>query len=145
MIHFNGLRFGTKSEAVESLCKGRTLDGQYKVRKHGIMLTELDGEPFAWVATRDGDPFIVSAVSIAGQLTYMLALANLDARRLGLNRNHKRNEMAELARSIVAQASENEVMSRRGTEERSADHLQVTTNPLAGNSRRVEQRGNGAV
>ena len=89
MLKIGKLAFGTRAELLDSLFKpveGKTLDGIYKKRKHGIALNRGDGSPWMFlVANRWGERFFVSAHRLEnGKTWYSNSLKKLDEAAIGL-------------------------------------------------------------
>jgi hypothetical protein len=87
MITINNKRFAKdKKEHLATLFEpGGTADGFYKVRKHHILFTDLQGEPFAaMINNRHNEQFFVNAGLHDGKLFFQHGTNERVAARLGI-------------------------------------------------------------
>ena len=92
MLTIAGRRYAkNNAEMVDSLFHaGGTCSGQYRTRKGGILLLNLQGKPFAFIANgrkqreSSGLCWFVTASSYDGRTFYMQGLAEYTERELGI-------------------------------------------------------------
>lgn len=86
---------------------GHPIGGIYKVRKNGILFSDLSGEPFAFLVANPGQTqFFVSAFrQNDGRMRYMFGLSSVDEARLGLS-DLSYGEQGEEAARVWAQVQD---------------------------------------
>ena len=87
MLNINGKIFVKNiADTLFNPINGKTADGEYKVYKNGIRIYKANGELFAYIATHDFAPFIVTAYMRNGKPRYMFALSTLDELFFGFDK-----------------------------------------------------------
>jgi hypothetical protein len=86
MLDINGKIFVKDiTETLFNPINGKTADGEYKIYKNGIRLYKHNGELFAYIATHDWKPFIVSCAMQGKKPRYQFALSSLDEMYFGFD------------------------------------------------------------
>lgn len=92
MITIAGRKYAANAnEMTDSLFQpGGTCSGYHKTRKGGILLLNLQGKPFAFIADQNGSQWFVTACRIdsgkdKGRTFYMQGFADYTAKELGID------------------------------------------------------------
>ena len=113
-LSFNGKKFARNAdEFTESLFDASgTCDGYYKVLASGILFSDHQNKPFAFLCTngypsRSGGFFVTCTRESNGRLRYMYGLCDLDAPLLGmpLGLERTRRYEREIAVNILNQVT----------------------------------------
>lgn len=107
-IVINGRKYAPSLSAfLETLFQTNgTASGEYRVLKGGILLLDLQQQPFAFVVNRGIGKWIVTATrDEKGRTVYMQGLSSLTANRLGMPENML-NASQKLAEDIVSQVNQ---------------------------------------
>jgi|SRR5580692_5587674 hypothetical protein len=88
MLTIAGKKYAkNNTEMTESLFHtGGTCSGYYKVRKHGVLLMDLQSKPFAFIADQlSGQWFVTAGYADNGKLIFMQGLAEYTEKQLGID------------------------------------------------------------
>lgn len=107
-LTFNGRRFISARQA--NVPAG--VAGRYRIRKNGVLLMDLAGEPFGFVCSNDdygrpgrGPGFLVSAHNTERGIWYMHGATRDCENRLGITEETRYSHTQEMCASILRQAA----------------------------------------
>jgi hypothetical protein len=103
MLTIAGRKYAkNNSEMTNSLFQsGGTCSGYYRSGRHGILLRNLQGKPFAFIANQGGSQWFVTAgIGDNGKTVYMQGFGDYTARELGID-HLSYSEQHEVARKAI--------------------------------------------